>query len=69
MTTVVGMGMSPWNEKWAPVRVTSKYAEAYPALVGRMTLDGVLDPAASNAEVVREQTRGFELALRRSLFR
>lgn len=44
--------------------IGAKYAEAYPTMVGRMTLDGVLDPAASNAEVVREQTRGFELALR-----
>lgn len=44
--------------------IGAQYAEAYPTQVGRMVLDGVLDPAASNAEVVREQTRGFELALR-----
>ncbi len=44
--------------------IGARYAETYPERVGRMVLDGVLSPAATLAEVVREQTRGFESALR-----
>jgi len=39
------------------------YAGLFPSRVGRLVLDGALDPAASNAEINREQTKGFELAL------
>lgn len=44
--------------------IGARYAEMFPKQVGRLVLDGVLDPTASEADVVREQTRGFELALR-----
>lgn len=44
--------------------IGARYADAYPERVGRLVLDGAIDPTASEAEVVREQTRGFELALR-----
>lgn len=44
--------------------IGARYADAYPDRVGRLVLDGALDPTSSEAEVVREQTRGFELALR-----
>lgn len=44
--------------------IGARYADAYPDKVGRLVLDGVLDPATTEADVVREQTRGFELALR-----
>ena len=44
--------------------IGARYAETYPDRVGRLVLDGVLDPTASEADVIREQTRGFELALR-----
>ncbi|UOQ59097.1 alpha/beta hydrolase [Leucobacter rhizosphaerae] len=44
--------------------IGARYADAYPEKVGRLVLDGAMDPAASLSEVVREQTRGFELALR-----
>ena len=44
--------------------IGARYADAYPHLVGRLVLDGALDPATSEFDVVREQTRGFELALR-----
>lgn len=40
------------------------YADAYPERVGRLVLDGAMDPAADLSDVMREQTRGFELALR-----
>ena len=44
--------------------IGARYADAYPERVGRLVLDGALDPATTEADVVREQTRGFELALR-----
>ncbi len=44
--------------------IGARYADAYPERVGRLVLDGAIDPTSSEAEVVREQTRGFELALR-----
>jgi pimeloyl-ACP methyl ester carboxylesterase len=40
------------------------YADLYPDRVGRLVLDGALDPAASNAEVNEAQAVGFEHALR-----
>jgi pimeloyl-ACP methyl ester carboxylesterase len=40
------------------------YAGLYPARVGRMALDGALDPSTSNADVTRVQAAGFESALR-----
>lgn len=40
------------------------FAELYPEKVGRLVLDGALDPSTSNAEVVRTQSVGFENALR-----
>ncbi|MEV8338822.1 alpha/beta hydrolase [Leucobacter sp. NPDC077196] len=44
--------------------IGARYADAYPDRVGRLVLDGAMDPSASLSEVVREQTRGFETALR-----
>lgn len=44
--------------------IGARYAEMFPAQVGRLVLDGVLDPTASEADVIREQTLGFEAALR-----
>ncbi|QIM19849.1 alpha/beta hydrolase [Leucobacter coleopterorum] len=44
--------------------IGARYADAYPDKVGRMVLDGAMDPTTSLGEVVREQTLGFELALR-----
>ena len=40
------------------------YAEEFPDRVGRLVLDGAIDPDASGADIDREQARGFELALR-----
>lgn len=40
------------------------YAELYPAKVGRLVLDGAIDPSASNFEVTKAQAQGFESALR-----
>lgn len=40
------------------------YAELFPKRVGRLVLDGQLDPAASGAEIAAGQARGFEGALR-----
>lgn len=44
--------------------IGARYADAYPEKVGKLVLDGAIDPTTSEVEVVREQTRGFELALR-----
>jgi pimeloyl-ACP methyl ester carboxylesterase len=40
------------------------YAELFPDKVGRLVLDGALDPATSNFEVTATQAQGFESALR-----
>lgn len=40
------------------------YAELFPDKVGRMALDGALDPSTSNFDVTRVQAQGFESALR-----
>ncbi len=40
------------------------YAELYPDKVGRLVLDGAIDPSASDAEVTEAQAVGFEQALR-----
>jgi pimeloyl-ACP methyl ester carboxylesterase len=40
------------------------YAELYPDKVGRLVLDGALDPSTSNFEVTATQAQGFESALR-----
>lgn len=40
------------------------YAELFPDKVGRLALDGALDPSTSNFDVTRVQAKGFESALR-----
>lgn len=40
------------------------YAELFPKNVGRLVLDGAIDPSTTNFEVVEEQAKGFESALR-----
>lgn len=40
------------------------YAELFPRRVGRVVLDGMLDPAASGPEVAAGQAAGFQLAFR-----
>ena len=40
------------------------YAELFPGKTGRLVLDGALDPAASNFDVTKVQSEGFESALR-----
>jgi pimeloyl-ACP methyl ester carboxylesterase len=42
----------------------ANYAELFPKKVGRLVLDGALDPAASNFDVTKVQSEGFESALR-----
>lgn len=44
--------------------IGARYADAYPERVGRLVLDGAMDPEATMRDVVREQTIGFENALR-----
>ena len=44
--------------------IGARYADAYPDRVGRLVLDGAMDPTATMSDVVREQTIGFEQALR-----
>ena len=40
------------------------YAELFPDKVGRLVLDGAVDPSTSNLDVTRTQAQGFESALR-----
>src|SRR5450756_3187633 len=40
------------------------YADLYPEKVGRMVLDGALDPSMSNDDLIVGQAIGFENALR-----
>ncbi|MEU9036859.1 alpha/beta hydrolase [Streptomyces sp. NPDC048352] len=40
------------------------YAELFPARVGRLVLDGAMDPSRSALELNRDQTAGFETAFR-----
>jgi pimeloyl-ACP methyl ester carboxylesterase len=40
------------------------YANLYPDRVGRLVLDGAVDPSVSSFEVTRTQAQGFESALR-----
>ncbi|MCJ1696338.1 alpha/beta hydrolase [Rathayibacter caricis] len=40
------------------------YAGLFPERVGRLVLDGAIDPSATSLDVVREQAKGFESALR-----
>ncbi len=40
------------------------YADLFPDRVGRMVLDGAIDPSLSNEEMSLVQARGFEVALR-----
>jgi pimeloyl-ACP methyl ester carboxylesterase len=40
------------------------YAENFPGNVGRMVLDGALDPSSTSADVILTQSIGFENALR-----
>ncbi len=44
--------------------IGARYADAFPERVGRLVLDGAIDPGVSEADVIREQTKGFEAALR-----
>ena len=44
--------------------IGARYADAYPERVGHLVLDGAIDPTSTMTDVVREQTRGFEAALR-----
>jgi len=44
--------------------IGARYADTFPERVGKLVLDGAIDPAATEVDVVREQTKGFEAALR-----
>ena len=41
------------------------YADLFPTRVGRMVLDGAVDPSLGNVDLTHGQAKGFELALRR----
>ena len=43
----------------------ASYADVFPTKVGRMVLDGAIDPSLSNVELIHGQAKGFELALHR----
>ena len=43
----------------------ARYAELFPLRVGRMVLDGAVDPSLNAMELSRDQSRGFQLAIKR----
>lgn len=45
--------------------IGATYAGLFPTHVGRMVLDGAIDPTLTNAELARGQAKGFEVALQR----
>lgn len=45
--------------------IGATYADLFPSRVGRMVLDGAVDPTLTNAELSRGQALGFEVALER----
>ncbi len=45
--------------------IGATYADLFPTRVGRMVLDGAIDPTLTNVELAHGQAKGFELALRR----
>ncbi len=45
--------------------IGATYADLFPTKVGRMVLDGAIDPTLTNVELTHGQAKGFELALRR----
>jgi pimeloyl-ACP methyl ester carboxylesterase len=48
-------------------QIGAQYADLFPENVGRMVLDGVVDPADSMFEIILGQTEGFDRALRNYL--
>lgn len=54
-----------WLGKSYGTYLGATYAEIFPKRVGRMVLDGVIDPTLSNEELSYGQARGFEDALDR----
>jgi len=54
-----------WLGKSYGTFLGATYAELFPKRVGRMVLDGVVDPTLSNTELSRGQAIGFEDALHR----
>ncbi len=44
--------------------IGAKYADLFPTHVGRMVLDGAVDPSQSNEQAALSQAKGFETALR-----
>jgi pimeloyl-ACP methyl ester carboxylesterase len=45
--------------------IGATYADLFPTNVGRMVLDGAIDPTLTNSELARGQAKGFEVALQR----
>ncbi len=41
------------------------YADLFPTKVGRMVLDGAIDPTLTNVEITHQQLKGFEVAIAR----
>ena len=54
-----------WLGKSYGTFLGATYADLFPTLVGRMLLDGAIDPTLSNEEMSKGQALGFENALRR----
>jgi pimeloyl-ACP methyl ester carboxylesterase len=54
-----------WLGKSYGTFLGATYAELFPKRVGRMVLDGVVDPALTNTEISHGQAIGFEKALHR----
>jgi pimeloyl-ACP methyl ester carboxylesterase len=60
----LGEGQLSWFGASYGTFLGATYAELYPDNVGRMVLDGAIDPTLSNRETALVQAKGFETALR-----
>ncbi len=64
LRAVVGDGQLHYYGASYGTFIGATYAELFPEQVGRMVLDGAVDPTLSNEDTNLEQARGFETALR-----
>lgn len=62
---VLGQETLNWFGFSYGTQLGARYAEAFPARVGRMVLDGAVDPALDAMELSRGQSTGFQTALTR----
>ena len=63
--SVLGQEMLNWFGFSYGTLLGATYAQRFPERVGRMVLDGAVDPSLDAMELSRDQSRGFQTAIRR----